>query len=61
VILEMPSLEFIDLRRNRFVELPEELVELPNLRKLDLRWNKLDREPRALRTLRERGCVVMTS
>ncbi|WP_279339923.1 hypothetical protein [Sphaerisporangium perillae] len=35
------------------------IAELPRLEKLDLRWNKLDREPEALRVLRDRGCAVL--
>jgi Leucine-rich repeat (LRR) protein len=35
------------------------LIGLTSLRKLDLRWNKLHHAPRALRSLQERGCVVM--
>ncbi|MBF8187562.1 leucine-rich repeat domain-containing protein [Nonomuraea sp. K274] len=51
-----PGLRHLDLRNNRLRDLP---ATLPPLEKLDLRWNKLDNDPKVLRGLRERGCVIL--
>jgi len=53
-------LEYLDLRANLLITLPDELAQLTRLRKVDLRWNRLATYPPCLDALAKRDCIVYT-